>query len=271
MTNILFAYPEIPIAAIRRTVDFNEREFFESRNVHSRSRANYCYSLDADSNDKTITFRLADSDTRSANYWYLLGGAYAYDFNISSITLDRSSDGSSWTTVDTFTPGAPSNTAIGSFSGSEIDKFRTFTETSAYKYWRVQANFGGSNYLFLNKVMIGSFVDLGKDPSDWSYSYPQGNEPFIADSGAFGVARSSNSARKITFFYEGLSIVNINALKALYALGPKTCFCAYASIDTTPLFGRTNLPFVFVDALEIGRSENPDWNTAKFSIMEMLP
>ena len=95
----------------------------------------------------------------SLDHYFIARADRLQDASTTTVRLDRSSDGSSWT----------SQYADSSFASATLkcptstDYLETFTETSAYRYWR--AYFIGSSSLYPHsKHCFGVGFDFGDDP-----------------------------------------------------------------------------------------------------------
>jgi hypothetical protein len=107
----------------------------------------------------TLTFTLAQPVT--AVHYTLTSAGDAPERDPKDWTVQGSTDGSTWTTLDTQTGQA--------FTGRGQSKDYAFTNGTAYKYYRlnITANAGGVNLLQLAEFTLSDGVTAG-DPASWT-------------------------------------------------------------------------------------------------------
>lgn len=210
MSNIKLGIPIIPLTAnvitSSQTIDssYNEYDYiYGVRAVKPRLASN--------NTAQTLTFDLGATTTLTADHLIIARADLLKSGGCTGITVDRSTDGSSWTTQHT----------VSSFSSYTLkgtqsdDLFDTFTESSAYRYWRVSLS-GSSNKFTCSKISIGKLFDLGVDPDDFSIEL----EHKIAEAnfmlGNSSKFRVDEARRKIKLNFNGVADSVVDSFFSLF-------------------------------------------------------
>lgn len=198
MTSFLIGYPDIPESSEITTSEAFDLDF-PHYNLITGYKFQHAFLQTASGTTKTITFDLGASTTRSAEYVYLARADLLQDALCTTFKLQRSTDGSAWTDV-------VSQASFGSETlyGAKLDDwFSTFAATTAYRYWRLSYEVSGSSKIAHSKAYFGSWLDLGREPSDFTIKRsPQSKGRFVAGSGAVHYNRMSEDAYDISLEWD---------------------------------------------------------------------
>ena len=166
-SNLLIGYPDIPSRAIYHktytdsTAETpNELDFNPAYNVFKSDRWK-SWGSSYKEIQHSLVVDLGTSGTRTASFLYVANAkkqraTAGVNFTIG---LERSSDDSTYTSITS--EAIDSATLIGARAE---DYLKTFTETSAYRYFRVRFTTSGINYLnYASKIYFGNLFDMGTD------------------------------------------------------------------------------------------------------------
>lgn len=172
MTNLLFSHFDIPQAAVSVTASTPaaaNTAIAQTQpywNAIGGERHSLVYLEDGDgmgSVEPNIAYDLGSSTTKSANHLIVARADLLSASAVEHVYLQRSSDGSSWTSeIDV--------TSFASLYGpNSHDLLSEITATSAYRYWRLlitgsTEDFGLSIF---SKASFGTAFDIGVDVDDY--------------------------------------------------------------------------------------------------------
>ena len=212
LPDLVFAYPDIPYRAITFTVD-EAAEFGDSLNTIYGNRASY-YRKTSANQEIIFTYDLGSGNTATAEYLIL---ARIKPFILSAIAgsvtcrfyLEASTNNFSTTTT------VHDSTAISSTSGlvgpNGEDYYAAFTESSAFRYWRVRLTLSGAGspaaFTYVSKIYFGKFYAFGGTEPSYPYSiqYTQPIRDFKADYGNLYRSRSGKLQKKFAFQWSAIT------------------------------------------------------------------
>ena len=166
MTNLLIGYPDIPSRAITwktytnsTSENPNELDFNPAYNVFKGARWQ-SWGSGYKKTEHSLVVDLGTSGTRTASFLYIANAkkqraTAGLNFTIG---LERSSDDSTYTSISS--EAIDSATLIGVRAE---DYFKTFTETSAYRYFRVKFSNASTFLNYASKIYFGNLFDMGTD------------------------------------------------------------------------------------------------------------
>lgn len=263
---LLIAYPDIPYNAMDVVTAEEYSDFRPVYNLFRGYRSHHGQ-LVADTNStRTIDFNLATAQT--ASYMIIARADLLEDQGITLVTLQRSSDNSSWTTVTS--SSLDENLRSGPKSQ---DLLLTFTETSAYRYWRVYFDSTLTSKLRFSKIYLGNMFDFGVAPDRFSYDIGESDyNEFEADSGSIHVEQFREPRRVLTVTWDGVSDATLETL-----IGPngviqsfKEGLFFYTASQPQILNYDTLLHAELISINKDDQFGYPDWNTLTMTFREML-
>lgn len=211
MTNILIYYPDIPQSATDywipstngadtedmpylNTFRGERYQFWKSEISGGATTHQIDYRLSPSSGGKSASFLLVSRLDILKN---LAGSTIA-------MTLERSSDGVSYTAEQTV-----ADVSAASLTGVwGNDYLGTFTESSAYEYWRFQLEVtaGSDCNIKVGKVYFGNAFDMGIDPVPLEVKRQEtGEVEFVSDGGIIYPGRVKQPTYDITLEWEGVA------------------------------------------------------------------
>jgi len=212
LPDLVFAYPDIPYRAITFTVD-EAATTGDSSNTIYGNRASF-YKKTSANQEIVFTYDLGSGNTATAEY-IILGRIKPFILSAIAggvtcrIYLEASSDNFSTTTT------VHDSTAISSTSGlvgpNAEDYYATFTESSAFRYWRVRLTLSGAGspaaFHFVSKIYFGKFYSFGgREPSyPYSIQYSQPIREFRSDYGNLYRTRSGKLQTAFSFQWTALT------------------------------------------------------------------
>lgn len=199
-TTVYFSYPDIPDRAIEIVTQELYSDFRPVFNLFKGHRHHHAELENNASSTRYIDFKLADDDLRTADHLIIARADLLINQGVTDITLQRSSDYSTWTTV------ASDTLSVANLTGPKSeDRIITFTKTSAYRYWRVYFT-GGITKTRFSKLYLGNFYDIGTYPDFFNFTETDGGYlDFIADSGAAHPVQIEDQKGVITITWNGVS------------------------------------------------------------------
>lgn len=195
MSNIKISYPRIALDALTVTASEALRS---TQNIYDGMLAKRACFIDtaASTTAQILTFDLGSSNTLTCDH-VAFARADFFNSTLTNLTLQRSSDGSSWTTEQTLYPLTLTGTQTR-------DTINYFTESSAYRYWRL--NFSGSSNKFkFSKVSFGQAFDFGTDPSDITIDTIARSQPSQTRTGNYYFYRDNTPKKEIKATFRGVS------------------------------------------------------------------
>lgn len=264
MANLKFSFPDIPERAIDVSSDADDFGDFSAYNSvrgarHTRHRhATTGTTL-------TTVYDLGAGVTRSCDHLIIARADYLQDLSVSSVVVARSSDGVSWTdqqTISTFS----SQTLYGP---REHDFVGTFTETSAYRYWRVRSTTGAATSHIHSKIYLGKFFEFNVEVEEYRIRRTFTEfEPFRATDGTQWTVRPVEPKYFVQFSWVGVTDAKATEFTDLIADSRKNqCFlyttAVHEVLDDVRLLHckptRWNKEKIY-----------PDWNVITVEFEELL-
>jgi hypothetical protein len=204
--DLVFAYPDIPYRAITFTTD-EAADTGDKINTIYGNRLSY-YRRVSSNQEIIFTYDLGSGVTATAEYLIL---ARIKPFILSAIAggvtcrfyLEASTNNFSSTTT------VHDSTAISSTSGlvgpNGEDYYTTFTESSAFRYWRVRLTLSGAGspaaFTYVSKIFFGKMYTFGEMEPSYPYSiqYTQPIRDFKSDYGNLYRTRSGKPQKKFSY------------------------------------------------------------------------
>lgn len=206
MSNIKIAYADIgwnaaditPSASISTVGD---------KAALTRGHRQVISALDTAATSYSIVYDLGVAGTAQASDYLIVSRADMLKVDgVTAITLDRSSNGSTWTTEHTVT--TPASYSLVGTRSTEI--FDTFTLSTAYRYWRISMS-GSSNKFRHSKHYFGSLFDFGDDPVSFSSQVVTPTEPERASAGNLAYVRTAEPYYEYAIKWSGVTDVKIES------------------------------------------------------------
>lgn len=264
MTNLLILYPDIPQAATDYSIvgDGYDTEDMPYLNTFRGERFQHWKSdIDGGATTHYIDYTLSPSSGgKSASFLLVSRADYLAGLSSSTIalTLERSSDGMSYTAEHT-----EADISAATLTGNwDNDYLATFTESSAYVYWRVQfeATAGDDFNVRTGKIYFGNAFDLGSEVAPRSVEVlHSGKQSFKSDGGILIPGRVKHPTYDMTLSWGGVTDATIISFYNSIANKRRdTTFFLYASTDTTVLRGES---LIHVKLVEVTHTRKAvDWN-----------
>lgn len=265
---LLIAYPDIPYYSIEVTPAEAYSDFRPVYNL-IRGQRNHHGELETASNStRLIDFNLGSGGTKTASYLILARADLLEDQGVTDVTLQRSSDGSTWTTVAT--SSIASNLMIGP-KGQDL--LLTFTETSAYRYWRVYFNGSTISKLRFSKLYFGNMFDIGVPPDSFSYQISEESySEFTADSGAIHPEQFREPQRILTIKWDGVTDAKCNEVMGSGNVIKSNCKGLFLYSPSQPQIINSDglLHCELISCVKEDSFGYPDWNTITMTFKELL-
>lgn len=255
-TSFLIGYPDIPFQALKIAPSAT---FAGLHNLFRGPKYSIAALAASASGTKTLDFNLGSGFTASAQYLYIARADLLISPGlVTTLKLQRSTDGSSWT-------NEVNQTSFGSVTlggPDSSDWITTFTQSSAYRYWRAEYTVSGSSKIPHSKLFFGSFLDMGVEPEEWSLiRVPAIQSRFVADSGAEHFERNGRAVYKLKISWAGVS--NTAAKNFMLRVGNRRhidTFVLYTATQNEVLDGLKTLYCKCTAAQRVQMDGSPDWN-----------
>lgn len=217
MTNLLILYPDIPASARSYKTytddtaeDPNESASYLHNCLHRNTLRGerYQYWRSAYTNaEHNAVYDLGSEDgtdnTKSADFLVISRADYLESTDI-DINLQNSSDDSTYTTVATIAnDGSLAKTGVWG-----NDYVKTFTTTTAARYWRANIVDGGAAafQLRIGKIYFGTAFDFGVDPNSFTINrVNEGDASFTTSGGVKYIGRVKHPTYQIELTWTGVS------------------------------------------------------------------
>lgn len=273
MTNVLLLYPDIPQAAADYSIvsgEGYETEDMGAINTFRGERFQH-WKSDISGGDTIhrINYRLAPSSGgKSASFLYVSRLDYLAGLSASTIalTLERSTDDVTYTAEHT-----ESDVSAATLTGVwGNDYLATFTESSAYEYWRVQfeATAGDDFNVRTGKIYFGNAFDFDADVNEINIDRVHtGSMGFVSDGGIISPGRVKHPTYDITIEWVGITDLKLESFYSEVASKRHTTtFVIYAS-TFDDLLDSQSLIHVKLVSVEHTR-EFEDYNRIRCRFME---
>lgn len=265
---LLIAYPDIPFSAIQIATAEIYSDFRPVYNLIRGARSHHAELENASNSTRVIDFNLGSSGAKSASYYILARADLLIDQGVTDFTLQRSPDNSVWTTVSTV--ALASNLLAGPRSQ---DYVVTFTETSAYRYWRAYVDGLTISKLRYSKLYFGNMFDMGVAPDSFTYQIQEESyNEFIADSGAIHPEQFREPQRSLVVTWDGVTDAKCQALmgSGIVNQSNSTGLFLYSPSQPQILNSEGLLHVELTSILKEDQHGYPDWNTITMTFKEML-
>lgn len=267
MSNLQLAFPTIPLASMVITVtgtgvsldsNYNEYDYFYgARDIKPR--------LASSVTAQAITCDLGVGASKTANHLIIARADLLKSNGVTTITLDRSTDGVSWTTEHTVS--SFSSYALKGYNSNDL--FDTFTESSAYRYWRVSMS-GSSNKFICSKISFGKILDLETDPFDVKIDIIHKIGEIQSMLGNTDRLRLDEPKRKIELKYTGVSDAKIQELHELFYAGIVFYYpCFLVTTESHSILENNYLVHCWITDLKT-RKVHTDYNELSIELLEQV-
>jgi hypothetical protein len=262
---IRIAYPDIGFDAISVDTTQAYKDFFPVYNLFAGTRYAHAELQTSTSSNRDVV--ITGKQASSASYLIIARADRLIAQGITSITLSRSSDNITFTDVETFNPS-------GQLTGNKNqDIIRTFTQTSAFQFWRLRLS-GSSAVTRFSKAYFGNMFVFDREPESYEISTIEAvNRDFVASSGAVFPQKSGNSKLRFNISWNGLSEDNKNDFEKLVGI-KKDKAGMFLHADNTAsqkILNNNSLVHVTLVDYRIENLENyPDWNRLTCDFVEQI-
>lgn len=265
---LLIAFPDIPYNAIQISPAEPYSDFRPVYNLIRGLRCHHAELETASNTTRLIDFNLGSSGAKSASYLILGRADLLEDQGVTDVTLQRSTDASTWVTV------ATSSIASNLMTGPKSqDLILTFTETTAYRYWRVYFNGSEISKLRFSKLYFGNMFDMGVPPDSFTYQIAEESyNEFIADSGAVHPEQFREPLRSLIVTWSGVTDAKCQELMGSGDVIKSNSNGLFLYSPTQPQILNSD-GLLHVELLSCTKEDldaYPDWNTVTMSFREML-
>lgn len=261
---IYLAFPDIPVNAVKVVTDQTWADFRPHWNLFRGQRYHHGQLAAATASDRNITFTMNDGAPRSASYVILSRADLLLAQGMTAYTLSRSTDGSSWTTA--YTSTLSTSNLVGNRSQ---DIIMTFTQTSAYQYWRSSIACPSATTRFC-KLYFGNLFDIGYGPEECRFEIVKPlRQDFMADSGAAHQTESGLPRYRWNIVWDGITDAKVQEFKNL--LRPNYQGFFLYSPDQYALLGGNSLCHVRLVNFQKDDQEGfPNWNRISCEFEELI-
>lgn len=212
LPDLVLAYPDIPYRALTFTVD-EAADTGDGLNTIYGNRLSY-YRRVSSNQEIIFTYDLGSGNTATAEYLILgrikpfilsaIAGSVTCRFYLEASTNNFS------TTTTVHDSGAISSTS-GLVGPNGEDYYAAFTESSAFRYWRVRLTLSAAGspaaFTYVSKIYFGKFYTFGGIEPAYPYSiqYAQPIRDFKSDYGNLYRSRSGKLQKKFSFQWIAIS------------------------------------------------------------------
>ena len=277
-SNLLIGYPDIPSRAITwktytnsTSETPNELDFNPAYNTFKGAKWQSWGSTTAFGTEHThsLVFDLGSSGARSASFFFVAKARQQKEIASGTnyyMRLQRSSDDSTYTTVHETQIG------LAVFVGSNLeDWITTFTETSAYRYWRVSFYTGSAIFgSYASKIYFGNLFDIGTD----SYTYtttlvPSVESEFKTSTGSIHQVRVGSPRYEINITWNDVTDANLKSFRdTIISKRHDTPIFLY-TVDTHDVLDGKKLIFGYITSVIESNPDNIlDRNTLSITLVE---
>jgi len=243
MTNCLLAYNLIPYQAKDITPSYTENSLFPVWNLLTNKRSDF---VAIGASGWSIIFDLgldsAGADIEKACEFILLANATTTLPSSGTFYLDYSDDNISYSNATSFTNTDASAALKGLM---RADYIKTFTATSAHRYWKIRTATTTSEGL--SKCYFGTFLDFEVEPNDIKDDFER-QKFFIADGGYSTYGISQPEIRKYKLEWKGITKAKLAEFESIIKTLPRNpLFFIYLQTVTDILNGENLVAVTLVD------------------------
>lgn len=211
----------------------------------------------------------ADYTTKNAaaDHIILARGDILQGQGVTDVTLSRSSDAASYTDVHDNT-----SFASATLSGPDSqDYIATFSETSQYRYWRLQIEAGSSITPRFSKWHTGVLIDFGSDPSSFSAELvTPADAEWKSSAGVRFSCRTEDPYYRISIEWDGLTDAELQEfIDDVYSKREECPVFLYAPDQTQILDGHTLMHVRCVEAEWSKKDGIDDYNHLRCDFEEV--
>lgn len=172
-TELLFAYPDIPLSSLTTTASQAMHALFPASASITGER-NTFFRTNSSVSSLVLTYDLGSGNTRAVNH-LIVARADVYTANSGSDIKLEGDDNSSFSSPEVWS----NNTAVENatlYGQYASDYLVTGTASTAYRYWRITFTPSSSATIGASKIYFGSSFDIGVNPSDYSHQIRYENQ-----------------------------------------------------------------------------------------------
>lgn len=184
MSTLSISFPEVWNSALYVSAGTAVDPDYPIYNLIGGKRHNY-FRFSSAAASGYVRADLGSAATKTCDHMCIARADLLKAYGVTSMTLERGSDGAAWTTQAT----------IGSFGSLSLfgprghDYITTFTTSSAFRWWKVGFAAPSSKFQ-CSSIYFGNLFDMGVDPESCEFQLLRPRTAsFIADSGAEFVAQ----------------------------------------------------------------------------------
>lgn len=265
MTNLKIAFNDIPHSAHTLTSSNTCEEIFNQYNLLSNKKYHYI-TLTSSATSQQFTFDLGHdgtSDITATSEYFLFNANQIDTSNLTNIKLEASTDGAIWSLIDTVLP-AELTTLKGYH---ETDYLTTFTETSAFRYWRVNQTTSSGALGNWGKFYFGKFLDLGKEPHKIDLTKRDNDSRFITDAGQVRLKKTKIDEREIVITWRGVSDAKLAELELILDEQPEPLVWLYCETDASFFDG---IDLVSCNIIDVDVDRETNYNEIKIKFSEAI-
>lgn len=241
-SKLLIAYPDIPAAALSITAGHTYAEDTHMRNTCWGMRHTLGQLATATADPHYVHWDLgaAASAPKTAQYFIIARADILKTQGVTTVTLKGSPsarvDGSSGTTV--FTNADFQNATLTGPKSN--DYLITGAASSAYRYWWIDFANGSTSKYGRSKTYFGSFLDLGVDPSRYSYMLLEDNSGELAfPSGNIRMVKINEPRYRFEIEWRGVTDALAQNFADLVLANPTRHYVFLYATNTQILGGQT--------------------------------
>lgn len=236
-TNLLIGFNEIALKALNITSTNETSDLYPLRNFKSNNLG-HKIDFDSDINTNVFTFDLGNDGTSdiTESIDYIAFPAKFIDRNLGiSIDVEYSTDNSSWTNIITLAA-----TSFLSLTDS-IHKhyFYKTNSTLSRRYYRVDISHSAASYGVLNKMFLGTMLDLGNDPDEIRFENKVYINNFRADFGNIINQQGFEPGFTFNMVWNDVSNSKVTEFQNLWGLQKEPLVYLYAQNNDHVINGET--------------------------------
>lgn len=262
-TNLLIAFPDIPVSALTVTAAGDGRNGKPYSNLFWGKRSQG-FIKDGSATSWSLVFDLGTGNTKAVDH-IIIARADELSVDITDVDIDSSPDGSAWTERY-----ADSSFSSATLRGPDSEDYaEEITETSAFRYWRVRYN-GSADLFQHSKLYFGTFFDIGKEPESFRYRYNSSSHNYLSSDGTRYYSSNDGERLAFDFVWTGLSNdITESFIERLLDRRKRYCFL-YAKSDERILAGNKVLHCEVDQNSVTFEKVYHDYNMVSASFVQML-
>lgn len=268
-SNLRLGFNQIALNSVSITSSNTCKDLFPVENLISRDKSAWVV-FTSTVTTNTFWFDLgydgASNITDTADF-FAFPAQYIDTSNSFSVDLEASNNNSSWTTILAISESDLISGKNGFFGQDYLD---TFTETSAYRYWRVVVTDDTASNAFsgaFSKFFFGSLFDFGADPHEVKPTEINYSERFVTDFGATISQKGKPNKYQFEIIWNNVSDAKLVEFEALYFKQVNPLIFFYADTNTDYFLGKTILT---ANVISYEKQRQDDFNEVVLTIRQAI-